>query len=221
MPNITAPALTFPAKSFPTQQQGAPAGICGELGISQILPRYSNLVKSGKVFYTSGIFTAPVIFSTAAQVGPTFWNRPGSGFDMHVLALCVGSPTTAWTNTIAGSIGIATNTQPTAPTLGGAGTVALTAVNAYAGGGTSGLGSILLGTTANPATVLVLPVPIFYPIVPVSAVAITLQVLSGPGFVEVGGTIVVNPGYVGYVTTSATLTSGVLTLGLLWAEIPT
>ncbi len=221
MPNITAPPLTFPSKSFPGAPQGAPTGAMGELGISQILPKYSTLVKSGKVFYTSAIFTAPVIFSTAAQVGPVFWNRPGSGIDMHVLALSVGSPTTQWTGTIAGAIGIATNTQPTAPTLGGAGTVALTTVNAYAGGGNSQLGAVLLGTTANPATVLVLPVPIFNPIIAVSGGAITTPVIAGSSYVDVGGSIVINPGYVGYVATSATLTSGVITIGVLWCELST
>ncbi len=219
MPNITAPSLTFPSKSFPVSQQGAPTGVVGELSLSQILPRYSNLVKSGKVFYTSVIITAPVIFSTAAQNGPVFWNKLGSGFDMHVLALSVGSPTTAWTNTLAGSIGIATNTQTTAPTLGGT-AAAITAVNAYAGGGTSQLAQIASGSSGNAVTVIVLPAPIFFPIVPVSAGAITTQVLSGPGFVDVGGAVVVNPGFVGYVSTSATLTSGVLTLSVLWAELP-
>lgn len=212
MPNITAPPLVFPSKSFPVNQQGAFTGAMGELGISQILPKYSTLVKSGKVFYTSAIVTAPVIFSTAAQLGPMLWNRPGSGVDAHILALSVGSPTTQWTGTIAGSIGIATNTQPTAPVT----PTAITAVNAYAGGGPSQMGYI-----GGPGTVLILPVPIFYPVLAVSGGAITTPVIAGPSYADVAGAIVVNPGFVGYVSTSATLTSGVITLGLLWAELPT
>ncbi len=138
---------------------------------------------------------------------------------MHILALSVGSPTTAWTNTIAGSLGIATNTQPTAPTLGGS-AAAITAVNAYAGGGPSQLGAVVSGSSGNAVTVLVLPVPIFFPVIGISAGAITTPVIAGPSFYDLGGAIVVNPGFVAYVTTSVTLTSGVLTLGLLWSENP-
>ena len=212
MPNITAPALTFPTRSFPVNQQGAPAGVVGELSISQVLPKYSNLVKSQRVFYTSAIITSSVIFTTAAQLGPMLWNRPGSGVDAHILALSIGSPTTAWTNTIAGAIGIATVTQPTAPASIG---TAITAVNAYAGGGPSQMGYVGGG-----GTVIILPVPQMMPLIGVSAGAITTQVISAPSYVDVGGAIVINPGNVGYVAPTATLTSGVLTIGILWAELP-
>ncbi len=213
MPNITAPPLTFPTKSFPTQQAGAPTGICGELALSQVLPRYSTLVKSGRVFYTSAIITSAVIFSTAAQLGPMLWNRPGSGLDAHLLALSLGSPTTQWTGTIAGSIGIATNIQPTQPASLG---TALTAVNAYAGGGPSQMGYVGGG-----GTVLILPVPQFLPVIAGSGGAITTPVIAQGSFVDLAGAVVINPGQVGYVATSATLTNGVMTVGILWAEIPT
>src|SRR6266849_6003561 len=92
MPNIPAPAFSFPSKSFPAQQAGAPAGAMGELSMSELLGKYATLAKSGKMFYTSAI-------------------------------------------TVAGAIGWATNNagaQPVTPTV-------ITAVNAYAGGGTSAL----------------------------------------------------------------------------------
>jgi hypothetical protein len=208
MPNISAPSFSFPTRSFPTQQAGVPAGVVGELTVSEVLAKYATLVKSQKVFYTSAIITAPVIFSTAAQLGPMIWNKPGSGLDAHILAVGVGSPTTA--SGVAGAIGYASAVQPTAPTS----PTAIVAVNAYAGGGTSQMAAVNSG-----GTVIVLPAPIFLPLVSVNTGAITTSVLT-TGFVDVGGSLIIGPGNVGYVCASATLTSGVFTIGLLWAEMP-
>lgn len=212
MPNITAPALTFPSRSFPVQQAGAPTGVVGELALSQLVGRYAALVKAQKVFYTSAIVTSPVIYSTAAQKGPMLWNRPGSGFDAHVIAVSIGAPTTA--TSVAGSLGWAANVQPTAPTSPG---TALVAVNAYAGGPTSGLGFI--GSTG---TVIILPVPTFSPLFPINtATAGTAMSALQQSNIDVSGMFVVGPGNVGYIGSDATLTSGVLTIGIMWAELPT
>lgn len=208
MPNITAPTLAFPSKAFPAQQAGAPAGIIGELLFSEILPKYATLAKSAKVFYTSAATTAPVIFSTAAQAGPVLWNKPGSGIDAHILALCVASPTTA--ATVAGAIGWASNAQTTAPTS----PTPIIAVNAYAGGGTSQLGSI-----SAAATVLVLPLPIFLPLIAVNTGAVSVNGVS-QNWLDIGGAVVVGPGTVGYVCGSATLSTMVVHIGVVWAELP-
>ncbi len=209
MPNITAPALTFPSRAFPAQQAGAPTGIVGELMLSQIVGKYGALAKSQKLFYTSAIITAPVIYSTAAQLGPMLWNRPGSGIDAHLLMLSIGSPTTA--PVVAGSIGWASGPQTTAPTTA----TAITAVNCYAGGGPSNLGAV-----NSTATVIVLPVPTFEPLIGVNTGAVTVQGIT-TSLVDVSGAFVVGPGTVGYACASATLTTGVFTIGLLWAELPT
>lgn len=211
MPNITAPALTFPARAFPVQQAGAPVGVVGELGFSALLGKYATLVKAQKVFYTSAIVTAPVIFTSAGQLGPILWNKPGSGIDAHLLGLSVGSPTTA--SSVAGSWGWMANVQSASPT---ATITALTVNNAYAGGGASQLGGVMT-TTGN---VGILPTPIFVPLIGVNTGAITTQCLGGTGFVDVGGLFIVGPGNMGCATVSATLTSGVFTVGLLWAELP-
>lgn len=208
MPNITAPALTFPSRAFPAQQAGAPTGVAGELNLSQFVGKYGALAKSQKVFYTSAIITAPVIFSTAGQLGPMLWNQPGSGLDAHILAISIGSPTTA--PVVAGSLGWASGPQSTAPTS----PTAITAVNAYAGGGPSAMGAINSG-----GTVIVLPVPNFAPLISVNTAAVTLQGIT-TSYVDVGGMFVVGPGNVGYVCASATLTTGVFTIGVLWAELP-
>jgi hypothetical protein len=210
MPNITAPALSFPAKSFPTQQAGAPVASVGELGMGALLGKYATLVKAGKVFYTSAIVTAPVIFTTAAQLGPVLWNKPGSNIDAYLLAVSVGSPTTA--TSVPGAVGWMQNVQSTQPT---ATITAITAVNAYAGGGPSQLAGVMTLT----GNVGILPTPIFLPMVGVNTGAITTQVLNGSGYVDVGGMLIVSPGNMGCLCANATLTSGVFTLGLMWAEL--
>lgn len=208
MPNLQAPSFSFPTRSFPASQAGVPCGVVGELTISEVLGKYATLVKSQKVFYTSAIITAPVIFSTAAQLGPMLWNKPGSGLDAHILAVAVGNPTTASTG--AGAVGYASANQATAPTT----PTAITAVNAYAGGGPSQMGAVNSG-----GTVIVLPAPIFLPLVGVNTGAITTQALTA-SYVDVGGALIIGPGNVGYICGSTTLTAGVFTIGIVWAELP-
>jgi hypothetical protein len=209
MPNITAPTLTFPPKSFPAQQAGAPTGVIGDMLLSEVLGKYGTLVKAQKVFYTSAIITAPVIFSTGAQLGPMLWNRPASGLDAHLLAIGMSQPTVA--TTVAGSLGWASSPQATAPTS----PTPISAVNAYAGGGASAMGAV-----NSTGTVIVLPIPIILPLIAVSTAAITVNIL-GTNWLDVGGGLIVAPGTVGYVCASATLSSGVFTIGIVWAELPT
>ena len=209
MPNITGPALSIPTSAFPgTTSSGSPTGIVGEANFSQLVGRYATLVKSGKVFYTSAIITAPVIFSTAAQLGPMIWNRPGSGVDAHILAVGVSSPTVA--TTVAGAISYASNTQATVPTTA----TALTVMNAYAGGGTSAMGGVY-----STATILVAPTNVPFPLIACNTGAITTGVLT-TNYFDVGGMFQVGPGNIGYICANATLTAGVFTIGLLWAELP-
>lgn len=207
MPPVTGAPLALPTRSFPGATTGVPTGVVGELIMSEVLGKYATLVKSGRVFYASAIITAPVIFSTAAQLGPMVWNRPGSGLDAHILAVSVGSPTTA--STVAGAISYASQTQPTQPSTG----TVLVPVNAYAGGGASQM--VALST----ATILVLPANLPFPLVAVNTGAITTGALTN-NYIDVGGAFIVGPGNVGYICGNATLTAGVFTIGVLWAELP-
>ncbi len=208
MPNLSGPSFSLPTTSFPTGQAGVPVGAMGELSVSEILAKYATMTKLKKVFYTSAIITAPVIFSTAAQLGPMLWNRPGSGVDAHILGVSVGSPTTA--STVAGAISWASNTQATVPTTA----TALTVMNAYAGGGVSSMGGVF-----STATILVAPTNVPFPLVAVNTGAITTGALTN-NFIDLGGVFQVGPGSIGYVCGNATLTAGVFTIGLLWAELP-
>lgn len=206
MPYIVAPPLTFPTKSFPGSVN-APSGVLGELLVSETVGKYATLAKSQKLFYTSAIITAPVIFSTAAQLGPMIWNRTGSSLDAHILMVAVSSPTVA--TTVAGAISYASNTQPTQPTTA----TALTVTNAYAGGGSSQMFAF------STATILVAPTNVPFPLIAANTGAITTGVLTSNYF-DVGGAFVVAPGNVGYICGNATLSSGVFTIGILWAELP-
>ncbi len=209
MPGISGPALGFPTRSFPAMS-GAPGGVVGELAISELLGRYSTLAKSQKLFYTSAIITAPVIFSTAGQLGPMLWNKPGSGVDAHILAVTCSEPSTA--TAVPGAIGFATNVQPSAPTTA----TSIVAVNGYASGSASQMAGVF-----STATVLVTnPVPIFLPLIGVAGAAITVGNSVTTSWADVGGLSIVAPGTVGYVCASATLTAAVLTIGLVWCELP-
>jgi hypothetical protein len=209
MPNLSGPPLAYPLKSFPGAQAGVGTGVNGELLISELLGKYATLSKSQKVFYTSLSVTAPVIFSTAGQLGPMLWNKPGSGVDAHILGISVGQPSTA--TSVGGSIGYASCSQPLAPTT----PTAIVAVNAYAGGGPSQMGAVLGAGTVN-----VLPAPIYFGLTGVGLAAVTTGLGVSATFVDVGGVFIVGPGNCGYVCANATQTSGVFNIGLLWCELP-
>ena len=209
MPNITAPALSFPSKSFPAQQAGAPSGIVGELLFSEVMGKYATLAKSQRIYYTSAPIGAVVGFATSGtQLGPMLWNKPGSGIDAHLLAIGVANPTTA--TTVAGAIGWASNAQTTAPTS----PTAIAAVNAYAGGGPSQLGAV-----NSAGVILILPVPIFLPLIAINTGATSITDVAA-NWVDVGGAVIVGPGTVGYVCGSATLTTLAIHIGIVWAELP-
>jgi hypothetical protein len=209
MPNITGPAFSFPGKSFPSQQAGAPVGAMGELAFSEVLGKYSTLVKAGKVFYASAVITSPAAFVTAAQLGPILWNKGGSNIDAHILAVTCSEPSTA--TAVPGAIGLATNVQTTLPTS----ITAIVANNCYAGGGVSQLASVGTG-----GTVVILPLPTFLPLIGVAGAAITVGNTVTSTFADIGGLIVVAPGTVGYVAATVVLTAAVITLGIVWAELP-
>ena len=211
MPNISAPALSFPAKAFPAQQAGAPTGIVGDLLFSEVMPKYATLAKSQKIFYTSAIITSMASFVTAAQLGPMIWNRPGSGVDAHILAVCCANPTTAAAASACGAIGWASNVQPAAPTSIG---TALLTPNAYAGGGPSAMGYV-----GGTGTVGILPTPIFLPLLALNQAAVSIN-LATPNWLDVGGSVIVAPGTVGYICGSAVLTTLVVHVGIVWAELP-
>ena len=74
MPLIQTSGLAIPAKSQigVPNSTGVPSGLAGELLISEILGKYSNLVKAGKVFTAwASPITAPRLASARALYPPS------------------------------------------------------------------------------------------------------------------------------------------------------
>jgi hypothetical protein len=209
---IQTTGFSIPQKSQTggTGSSGVPSGFVNELLISEVLAKYSTLVKAGVVYSAYATVTAPVIFSTAAGTGgPLIWNKPGSNVDAHILAVSFGGLTTA--ATAAGSLGLTGNSgQAIAPTA----TTAIDAIgNMYVGGSSTKMGGVYrVGTPSNAGGQ-------FFPLVAVGTGAIT-AIEAIPSWVDVGGSFIIPPGTWGAVAGSATLTAGVLGIGILWAELP-
>lgn len=189
---------------------GFPAGFVGELVVSEFLAKYATLVKAGVVFSAYAALTAPVIYTTAAGTGgPLIWNKPGSGLDAHVLAVSFGSLSAA--TSVAGSLGLTGNSgQNVAPTA----TTAIDATGSmYVGGSATGMGGVYrVGTPANAGAQ-------YFPLVAVGTGAITIKIID-PAWVDVGGAFIIPPGAWGSIAANATLTAGVVGVGMIWAELP-
>ena len=176
--------------------------------VSELNGRYSGLSRAGNLFFAHAIVTASVIYSTAAGTGgPLLYNGLGSGVVVQLLAAGFGVTTAA---TAAGAVGITGGTgQTVVPTsttaIDGSG-------NCFFGGAVSKISAYRVGTVATAGAFLI-------PIGDVGTGALT--VMDGKlQFVDLGGIITFGPGGWASLAASATLTTAVMTMGLLWAEIP-
>lgn len=209
MPNLQTSPLQFPPKAGAGNIVGVPSGLANELLISELLGRYSNMVKAGRVFSAYATITAPVIFSTAAGTGgPLLWNPPSSNIDAHVLA--VGFSTSVVT-TVAGGIGLTGNAgQAVAPTA----TTAIDASgNMLVGGGNPSVSAFRVGTPLQPGNR-------FFPLAQLHTGALTVDT-TGITWMDVGGIFVVPPGCWGSLAGTATLTTLAIQAAVVWAELPT
>lgn len=206
---IQGTSFSFPAAAQTSgNSTGVPSGYVGELLHSNVLGKYSSLVKAGKVFSAYAIVTAPVIFSTAAGTGgPLLWNRPSSGVDAHILA--VGFSTSVVT-TVAGGIGL----------TGGPGQVAAptstTAIDAS--------GNMLVGGPASACTPYRVGTPVaaglqLVPFAQFHTGALTVDT-TGLGWIDFDGSMIVPPGSWASPAGTATLSTLVVSMALIWAELP-
>lgn len=208
MPNVTGPALSFPAASFPGSAAGAPTGAMGEFLMSPLMGRYATLVKEGKVFASYATLTAPVIFTTAAGTGgPLLWNPSASGVDAYVLAVGFSSSVVT---TVAGGIGLTGNGgQAVAPTS----TTAIDATgNMLVGGGASACTTYRVGTPANAGNR-------FFPLAQFHTGALTVD-NTAITWIDLGGVFVVPASSWGSIAATATLTTLQVAVGMVWAELP-
>lgn len=175
---------------------------------------YYDLARNGQLFCATATVTAPVIYTTAAGTGgPLLWNNTGSGLAggnrvlAVLLSLGVGITTASG---VAGAIGITGGTT-TAPS-------ATTAID--------GIQNLNFGNSSSPACNLYRKGTVsaagtfFIPTHQVTTVALTSAPPLSMMWFEIGGGFVVPPGTFAAVSASATLTSGVFSIGLIYAEIP-
>lgn len=201
--------LSFPARAAsggnPT---GIPSGLVNELVVSQVLAKYSTLVKSNLVFSAYATVTAPVAFTTAAAIGgPLLWNRPNSGIEAHILGVSFSSSVVT---TVAGGLGFTGAAgQTAAPTS----TTAIDASGStYLGGAASQVSAFRLGTVTVAGA-------IFMPFAQFHTGALTVD-NTAQTWIDINGAIVLPQGCWASVAGSAALTTLQVAVNVIWAELP-
>jgi hypothetical protein len=181
-------------------------GRTGEAIISELHGRYYSQAVRKNLFLAHAIVTAPVIYTTAAGTGgPLIWN--GSG-DRNVVILAVGIGITVVT-TVAAAIGLTGNTgQTAAPTS----TTAIDSrSNAFIGGMASNATPYRVGTPTTAGG-------FFFPIADLHTGALTVDNF-GMGWFDIGGAIVCPPNAWVSLAASATATTTVAQMAILYEEV--
>ncbi len=173
--------------------------------------RYFEASSRGNLFVAHAIVTAPVIWSTEAGTGgPLLWNgsaaTPGRQVNANLLA--VGFGVTVVT-TVAAALGITGGDEQTAaPTS----TTAIdSTANLLIGGAASRCTTYRVGTTVENH--------FFMPFAHVHTGALTVDT-TGIQWVDLAGMITVPPNSQASVAASATATTLVASISLVWEEIP-
>lgn len=180
----------------------------GGLLVSELHGKYGALSKSGRLFFAQAIVTAPVIFSTAAGTGgPLLWNPPGSGVNGQLIAAGLGVTTVT---TVAAALGITggtgQNVIPTTTTaIDGSG-------NCFFGGAAAKVNSFRIGTVTTAGAFLI-------PFGALHTGALTVD-NTLMAWIDLYGMLTFGPGSWASIAASATATTTVATLALLWTENP-
>lgn len=197
-PQVAADGSTIPTR----------AGRLGDTIVSELNGRYYEQAARGRLFVATAIVTAPVIFSTAAGTGgPLVWNPPNSGVNVAVLGVTCGITVVT---TVAAALGLTGNTgQTSAPTST---TVIDSRQSGLIGGQASVSTPYRIGTPTNAGG-------FFFPLLDLHTGALTVDNL-GLGWIDVGGAVVAPPGSWVSLAASATATTTVAQLGMVYAEVP-
>lgn len=191
----------------PGMQAVARGGHHGEQIVSMLGGAGYELARKGRVFMAHAIVTAPVVYTTAAGTGgPLIWN---GSTDINVVLLKAGFGVTTVT-TVAAALGITGQaSQPVAPTS----TTAIdSSKNLLIGGPASKATAYRVGTPANAGNFLL-------PFADLHTGALTTE----PGmmrWVDLDGIIVAPPQSWVSIAASATASTTVAQLALVWAELP-
>ena len=190
---------------------GVPAnargGRAGEQMVSELQGRYYEQAYRGNLYVAHAIVTAPVIYTTAAGTGgPLIWN---GGTKTNVVVLAVGIGITVVT-TVAAALGLTGNTgQSSAPSS----TTAIDSrSNLFIGGAASNATPYRVGTVTNAGG-------FFLPLASLHTGALTVDNL-GMGWIDVGGAVICPPGGWVSIAASATASTTVAQMAILYAEVP-
>jgi hypothetical protein len=185
----------------------ARGGRTGEMMISELQGRYYENCYRGNLFIAHAIVTAPVIYTTAAGTGgPLIWNNSTST-NVVLLAASIGVTTVT---TVAAALGITGNSaQTAAPTS----TTAIDSNKNLKIGGVAPLSTAYrVGTPASAGN-------FFMPFGKLSTGALTVD-NTGIAWVDLGGCVVCPPNCWVSVAASATASTTVAQIGLIYAEVP-
>lgn len=168
---------------------------------------------AGRLYMARAIVTAPVVFSTAAATGgPLLWNPGATATAPNKTAARLWKVGYAVTtaSAAAGALGITGGLQgATAPSS----TTAIDTTANLCLGSTnpSQMNVYRIGTVAAAGT-------FFLPIAQITTAAVT-AVGDNMTWIDLDGSITVLPGYFAAVSASATLTSAVMQIAIVWEEI--
>ena len=193
----------------PGTKPGIRQGQLNDVIVSELMGRYYESAYRGNVYFANAIVTAPVIFSTAAGTGgPLLWNQSTS-YNLVLLKMTCGITTVS---TVAGSLGIGVGISTIPGTL--------TAIDSMFSAknpgvkitGTANAQVSKIGTPSAAATN-------FFPVFSINTGALT--VAAGLQMTwEIDGAIIVPPGSFASPCGSATLSTLVTNIGLVWMEVP-
>ena len=201
-------AVTTLPKSRSTGNPNAQQLWLGEMAVSEVMPRYSALAKSGFMFSSRGALQT-LSAAGVAMTGLVLWNGSSvtGGVDLHLLKASGNVAVTSATTTgIALARFVGQSLAPTAAT-------AATVNNSYLGGAVGAGLAYTAGTVANA------PVSIFDLLHNTAAIAASGE---DSGFlIDFEGSIVVPPQTgVCFAALGTASAAAAVNLSLLWAELP-
>lgn len=182
-------------------------GKLADVIVSELNGRYYEQAYNGRLFFAQAIVTAPVIYTTAAGTGgPLLWNGT-TNKNAVILAVCWGVTVVT---TVAAVIGLTGGTgQTSAPTS----TTAIDGSrNMFLGGAAPNCNVYRIGTPVNAGNFL-------FPLGHLHTGALTVD-NNAVNWVDVGGALIVPPNAWASPAASATASTTVIQIGLLWAEVP-
>lgn len=182
------------------------SGRTGEQIVSELNGRYYEQAFRKNLFWAHAIVTAPVIYTTAAGTGgPLLYNPAGSTVNAVLLAVGIGVTTVT---TVAAALGITGG-----PTSAPSATTAIDSrTNAFLGQASSVCTPYRVGTVSAAGT-------FFLPFANLHTGALTVD-NAGVLWCDLGGSIIVPPGYFASVAASATASTTVASISMLYGELP-